>query len=139
MDAVATSDKKKLLIVEDEAPLVTAMKDQFEREGYAVINAGNGEDGLELATSHHPDVIILDILMPKSSGLDMLHRLRQQGEYGKKVKVIILTNLDASDAILKDVVETLPTFYLIKADTTIQGLSDKVNEVVAAQPMLTTV
>jgi DNA-binding response OmpR family regulator len=139
MDTTAAKVKIKMLIVEDEVPLATAMKDQFEREGYQVVTAGNGEDGLEMATSDHPDVIILDILMPKSSGLDMLHRLREQDEYGKNVKVVILTNLDTSDAILKDVVETLPTFYLIKADTTMQGLSDKVKEALATQVNATTV
>lgn len=136
MDTVVTANKKTLLIVEDEASLVSAMKDQFEREGFKVITAVDGGEGLKTAMSVRPDLIILDILMPKVGGLEMLRTLRTQGEFGKNVKVIILTNLDTSDAILKEVTETLPTFYLIKADTTMEGLLSKVREVLDAQPML---
>lgn len=124
-----TQNTKNLLVVEDEVSLAAAMKEALEQAGYHVDTAVDGEEGLKLALSKQPALIILDILMPKVDGLQMLHSLRSSGDYGKNVKVIILTNLDINDAILKDVVEMLPTFYLIKADITMEGIQSKVHEV----------
>jgi DNA-binding response OmpR family regulator len=130
-------NKKNLLIIEDETALAQAMKEALEQSGYSVDTAADGEEGLKLALSKQPELIILDILMPKVDGLHMLRNLRSSGEYGKNVKVVILTNLDINDAILKDVVEMLPTFYLIKADITMEGIQSKVNEVLSGEATAT--
>jgi len=67
--------KPKILIVEDEAPLRQAMVDKFNREGFWVFSAKDGEEGLNLAVQEHPNIILLDIIMPRVDGLSMLQTL----------------------------------------------------------------
>lgn len=124
----------KILIVEDEISLLDAMKDKFGQEGFVIVTARNGQEGLQKALQELPSLIILDLLMPGMGGMDMLRSLRNEGEYGKNVKVVILTNLDANDKIIKEVVETQPTYYLVKADMTIDGVLNKIKEVFADEP-----
>ena len=85
----------KILIVEDDQSLLQALTLRLERENFKIISARDGEDGLEQAKNLHPDLILLDIIMPRMDGITMLKKLRTD-EWGKKVSVIILTNL--SDA-----------------------------------------
>jgi two-component system alkaline phosphatase synthesis response regulator PhoP len=69
----------KLLIIEDEAELAAGLKDNFEFEGYTVTLAHDGEEGLRRAFSEDPDLILLDVMMPKVSGLDVCRTLRNRG------------------------------------------------------------
>jgi DNA-binding response OmpR family regulator len=78
----------KILIVEDEAKMATGLKDNFEYEGYQVIIASNGEEGLERALADSPDLILLDVMMPKKSGLDVCKELKVKRP---SVPIIILT------------------------------------------------
>ncbi len=78
----------RLLVVEDEPKVASFLKRGLEAENYAVDVAYDGEDGLYLATSHDYDLILLDILLPKLSGLDVLAKLRERGI---GVPVIMLT------------------------------------------------
>ena len=84
-------NNKIILIVEDEPPIIMVMKDSLIRDGFHVITAKNGVDGLSLAREKHPDLILLDILMPKMDGLSMLTELRKDS-WGKNANVVILTN-----------------------------------------------
>lgn len=127
MEAATLSPR--ILIIEDEPTLLMAMKDALTNSGFTVTVAQNGEEGLKAALDQKPDLIILDILMPIMDGMTLLKKLRQHEEYGKDAKVIILTNLDADDKLVSDVVETQPTYYLIKSDVNIDGISEKVKEV----------
>jgi len=91
------SNKKKILIVEDEEPLKLTLKKKFKNEGFSVLEATNGEDGLKLTQEKKPDLILLDIVMPVMDGMTMLKKLRKQ-DFGKEMPVILLTNLaDTSD------------------------------------------
>ncbi|MBZ5637157.1 MAG: response regulator transcription factor [Acidobacteriia bacterium] len=78
----------KILIVEDDAPLGTALRDGFEYEGYAVAVARDGAAGLKLASEGAPDVVLLDVMLPKLSGVDVCTRLRAAGN---TVPIIMLT------------------------------------------------
>ena len=69
----------KILIIEDEPDMVLGLKDNFEFEGYEVLTASDGVAGLERARSHKPDVVILDIMLPKLSGLEVCKTLRSEG------------------------------------------------------------
>lgn len=81
-----------ILLIEDD-PLLTKMyKAKFTTEGFNVLVAIDGEEGLKMALESNPDLILLDIMMPKLSGLDLLSKLREDSR-GKDVPVIILTNL----------------------------------------------
>lgn len=78
----------KVLIIEDERDLVTGLKDNFEFEGYQVSAAFDGEAGLESALKERPDLILLDVMLPRMNGLDVCRRLRRQGV---EAPIIMLT------------------------------------------------
>lgn len=92
-----TANKKlKILIVEDEPALIGVLSDKLSKEGFNILKAIDGEIGLKLALEEKPDLILLDIIMPKMDGITMLKKLREQ-EIGKNMPVIILTNLSDSE------------------------------------------
>jgi len=80
--------KTRILIVEDEPAMVEGLRDNFEYEGYDVISAADGAEGLERALKDQPDLVVLDVMMPKMSGLDVCKQLK-----GKKpsIPIIMLT------------------------------------------------
>ena len=81
-------EKKTVLIVEDEKGIVDILRFNLEKEGYAVLTAYDGETGLALAQEKNPDIILLDVMLPKMNGFDVCRILR---ENGSSVPVIILT------------------------------------------------
>lgn len=112
--------RKTILIVEDEAPLCSALRDKLSREGFSTLEARNGEDGLVIALRDHPDLILLDILMPKMDGGTMLRRMREESEWGMVVPVIVLTNLtNVKEKHLSDINEGSPTQCIRKTDVSI--------------------
>ena len=81
------SKKPRILIVDDEQLYRHLVKVNLESEGYEVISAANGEECLDLVSNKHPDMVILDVMMPKLNGFETLDRIRQFSE----VPVIMLT------------------------------------------------
>src|SRR4029079_2006132 len=71
-----TDRKTRILIVEDEPAMVQGLRDNFEYEGYEVISAADGADGLSRAIADQPDLVVLDVMMPKMSGLDVCKQLK---------------------------------------------------------------
>ena len=86
------SEKKKILIVEDEADEVAYLRALFEDSGFAVTTAVNGQDGFEKARSERPDLITLDISMPEESGVRMFRDL-QNDPATSAIPVIIITGI----------------------------------------------
>ena len=124
----SASGGKKILIVEDEQDLCEALIDKLGREGFLPRGAKDGEEGLELALKEHPDLILLDIVMPKMDGMTMFKKLRED-KWGKNVPVILLTNLSATDEkLIKAMVENEPAYYLVKSDWKINDVVEKVKE-----------
>jgi len=80
--------KSKILIVEDEPAMVAGLRDNFEYEGYDVISAGDGVSGLERALNDSPDLVVLDVMMPRMSGLDVCKQLKAKRP---SVPIIMLT------------------------------------------------
>jgi len=117
---------KKILIVEDETPLRGALVSKFTRENFTVLEAKDGMEGLEVAKKDHPDLILLDIIMPKIDGLSMLHILRED-EWGKSVPVILLTNLSDAEKVSQATKEGVYD-YLVKSDWHIDDVVKKVRE-----------
>ncbi len=78
----------KILIVEDEPNMVAGLRDNFEYEGYQVITAADGVAGLERALADSPDLVVLDVMMPRMSGLDVCKRLKARRP---SIPVIMLT------------------------------------------------
>jgi CheY-like chemotaxis protein len=120
---------KTILVVEDDLSLLTALIDKFTREGFTTQQAANGVSGYALALKQHPDIILLDILMPEMDGITFLQKLRQENEWGKSVPVIFLTNVSPNtDHIIARIAEDEPAYYLVKSDFLLADVVDKVNE-----------
>ena len=113
-----------ILIIEDEEPLLYALLDKFSTEGFTVISAKNGSEGLKLALQKHPDLILLDILMPEMDGMETLNELRKD-EWGKDVPVIMLTNLNDSYNVSQGM-ELKVNHYWVKSDWNINDLASEV-------------
>ncbi|MBI4091082.1 MAG: response regulator [Candidatus Komeilibacteria bacterium] len=118
--------KIKILIVEDEEMLSTMYKVKFENEGYDVYAATNGAEGIELAAQNVPDLILLDIIMPKVDGFAVLKKLKENPKT-KDVPVILLTNLGQDEDISRGK-ELGATGYLIKANNTPSEVVAKVKQ-----------
>lgn len=87
MDA-KTENQKTVLIVEDEKNIVDILRFNLQREGYRTLEAYDGADGLEKARTENPDILLLDVMLPKMIGFDVCRALREEGN---NVPVIILT------------------------------------------------
>ena len=120
---------KKILIIEDELAYVRLLRNKLEPH-YKVLDAGDGKTGLETALREKPDLTLLDIRMPVMDGMTMLRELRKDKKYGAEAKVIILTNLEASDQIVSQVTTDLPTYYFVKSDLTLDELLAKVQKLI---------
>lgn len=118
------SKPHKIAIIEDDAALVELYRFKFELEGWKVQAAGDGNQGLALIAEFHPDLVMLDLLMPNMDGIDMIERLRKQ-RGGQAVKVIVLTNIFDSLTYAR-VNKSNPVDYIIKADATPQEIFDRV-------------
>src|ERR1035437_2066440 len=109
-------NKKTILAVEDEKSLINAIIDTLHLKNFLTLSAKNGKEGVELALAKHPDLILLDLLMPEMDGMTAFKKIREDA-WGSNVPVIILTNLNANnETFVEDVFKTNPAFFLIKAD-----------------------
>lgn len=118
-----------ILIVEDEVSLRTILCDKFMREGFSVLNAKDGEIGLTVALEEKPDLILLDLVMPKMDGMTMLKKLRQVNDWSKAVPVMLLTNLGSDDeSRMREIAEDAALSYLVKSNWSINDLTEKVKE-----------
>lgn len=82
---------KKILLIEDEEIITNLLKKKLKREGYEVSIATNGEEGLEKMKSEKPDLILLDIVMPKKGGFEVMEEMNKDEEL-KKIPVIVISN-----------------------------------------------
>jgi DNA-binding response OmpR family regulator len=119
---------KKVLIVEDEPSMSDALAERFETEGCRILRARDGEAALALANQETPDLILLDLLMPKKNGIEVLEAVRKGSEWGKTVPIIILTNLSADEAITRSVANNEPSYYLVKTDWKLYEVVQKAME-----------
>ena len=119
---------KKMLIIEDEDPLAQIVQDEFLGAGFSVSRGRDGEEGLRMALEGHPDIILLDIIIPKFDGFEVLKRLRDDS-WGKSVKVILLTNLGLDEKMTKAITMYKPSAYIVKTDMQLEELIQKTKEV----------
>jgi DNA-binding response OmpR family regulator len=121
--------KKIILIVDDDPAILKMLADKLILEGFDILQATDGEEGFKMACNNNPDLILLDIIMPKMDGLTMMKKLRQTNEWGKNVPIILLTNLSPDDdKINKSVTEDTPAFYLLKPNWGIDDVIKKIRE-----------
>ena len=104
---------KKILIVEDSNDFLWILKQGFVGEGFSVIFAQDGEEALKMAEEEKPDLILLDILLPKMDGITVAKKLKEKG---LNPKIIFLTNLKDTEHMGKAVETMNDTDYIIKSD-----------------------
>jgi len=116
----------KILIIEDEPILRKRLVEEFNRVGFVVSEAKDGEEGLTLALKEHPKVILLDIILPKMHGLNVLKKIRED-EWGKTASIIFLTNLSDGELVAK-AMESEVYDFLIKKDWSLQDIVNQVRK-----------
>ena len=119
--------KKKILVVDDEESARKPLVEELKFQNFVVHEAVNGEEGLKLAMREKPDLILLDIAMPKMTGLDVIRELRKDS-WGRHVPVIFITQLPADDLVMKQIILSEPSYYLMKNDWKIEDVMEKVND-----------
>ena len=118
---------KKILFIEDESALQKTFGEILKQEGYEMISALDGETGLRLAKSEKPDLILLDLILPKMHGFEVLKKLKEDKET-KDIPVIVLTNLEKIEDVDK-ALELGATTYLIKAQYSLEEVVEKIKKV----------
>ena len=122
---------KKVLIVDDDLLILNMLKDTFSQAGFEISTAENGEEGLKTAETFKPNIILLDIVMPKMDGITMLKYLRQT-QWGQEIPVIILTSLKDSGNI-STAMEYKVFQYVVKPDFKPQTILESTKEILSGQ------
>src|SRR3989338_4338560 len=108
------SKKPTILIIEDDAVLLAALTEKLQFSGYRVSAAGDGAIGLDLIRTEKPDLILLDILLPKKNGFEILADIKDDGEISK-IPVIVISN-SGQPVEIKKLLELGVKDYLVKAE-----------------------
>ncbi len=118
--------QKTILIVEDFEDLAESLEDLLKLKNYRTLKALNGTDGLKLAFSEHPDLILLDIRLPDIDGQKILEKIRED-DWGKNARILILT---ASDIIEKNLLDLkiTPTDIIYKSHCSIEDITTKIHQ-----------
>lgn len=115
---------KQVLIVEDDLSIRDVLAQKITDCGYEVILSGDGQEGLDLALDKDPDLILLDLQLPKLNGKELLKKVRND-EKSKRIPVIILTN-DGSSMSIEDTLNKGTPAYFIKSDTSLAEIVEAI-------------
>ncbi len=117
---------KKVLIVEDDPAMLGILADTLTHDGFEVLQARDGQEGLDLALRELPDLILLDLLLPKLAGLDVLNLLRADKQ-GAQIPVMILSNLNENEAAHESL-RLGPASYIIKSNSSLEYIVSEVKK-----------
>src|SRR3989338_7408168 len=117
---------KKILFIEDEAVIHKTLSDVLEKDNFQVLSALDGEIGLRLAKEKNPDLILLDLVLPKMDGFEVLKNLKADPAT-KAIPVIVLTNLEQMEDIQK-AIDLGARTYLVKSNYDLQEVVDMVKK-----------
>ena len=123
-------ETRRILVAEDDRFLRKAAEMALKRQGYTVLTAADGEEALRAARSVLPDLILLDLIMPKLNGFDVLQALKKDAPTAH-IPVIILSNL-GQDRDVQQAMDAGATAYFIKTDLSLQALVQRVEETLTA-------
>jgi CheY-like chemotaxis protein len=118
------SAAKRVLLAEDDRFLRRACEQSLRQRGYTVISAPDGEAALQLARRERPDLILLDMLMPRMTGLDVLRALKA-GAQTREIPVLVLSN-SSREQDVQEVTRLGVVAYLVKANLSLQELGERV-------------
>lgn len=120
-------DKIKILLVDDDLTFLITYQKILERNGFTVMPARDGEKALNLALAEKPDIVILDVDIPKKDGLEVMKELRAS-EWGKNVPIIILTGKEPDGARLEQINRWNPAYYFVKGDQSTDNFISKIQD-----------
>jgi len=124
---MSEQEKKKILIIEDDQSLQSALVEIIQQEGFETESAFDGEEGLAKARSFGPDLILLDIILPKKDGFEVLLEIKKD-EATKNIPVLVLTNLEEVNNIQK-ALDLGANSYLVKSDFSLKEVVEKVKAI----------
>lgn len=114
---------KKVLIVEDDRDFLWMLRQSFQGQPFLVAYAQDGEEGLAMAKKEKPDLMLVDIMMPKMNGIDMAKKIKEEGI---ATQIIFLTNLHDPEHIGKAMEAIGGVDYMIKSDIKLNAVVDRV-------------
>jgi DNA-binding response OmpR family regulator len=117
--------KKRILIIEDDRALQSALTEILVQENFEAISALDGEEGFQKAVTENPDLILLDIILPKKDGYEVLSELKKSTQ--KNTPVLIMTNLEELDDVQKALDLGASTF-MVKSDFSLKDIVQKIKE-----------
>lgn len=123
-----SQNTKKILIIEDNESYQTILGEKLSIEKYEVITAQDGQEGIQKITDNQPDIALIDLLLPKMNGIEVIEKIRQTN-VGKTLPIIILTNINPDDEILEKITENKPAYYLTKPEVTLDDIVEKIKNV----------
>ena len=123
-----SQDTKKILIIEDNESYLTIISQKLSIEKYEVITAQDGQEGIQKVTDNQPDIVLIDLLLPKMNGIEVIEKIRENNA-GRTLPLIILTNINPDDEILQKITENKPAYYLIKPEVTLDDIAEKIKNV----------
>ncbi len=106
---------KKILLVEDDVFLREMYVHTFEKENFTIVQANDGEEGITKAQQEDFDLILLDIMMPKKSGIEVLQSLRKPATTTVKTPIILLTNL-GQESVIREAYKMGANGFILKSD-----------------------
>ncbi len=121
---------KKILIIDDDKIFSKVLRDSLTSKnggGYEVINAHDGEDGFEKAKKEHPNLIILDLMMPNIGGIDFLKKMKSENEF-PDTPILISSQISDIDKISEGM-ELGIKGYILKANYSLDGIVEKINDI----------
>ncbi|MDO9181375.1 MAG: response regulator [Bacteriovorax sp.] len=122
-------NEKKVLIIEDEPSLLRALKDKLERNGLSVFYAVNGDEGLRMVKKEKPNLVLLDLILPKMTGETVLKRMKEDKNL-QNIPVVVLS-AKADEATVVNCLNNLgASDYMVKSDFTLEQVLDKINKYV---------
>ena len=122
---------RRVLLAEDDRFLRKAAETALKRHGFTVVPAGDGEEALRLARAEPPDLVLLDLIMPKMQGFEVLRALKADPGTAP-IPVVILSNL-GQDGDVKQAMEAGAAGYFVKANLSLQDLVKRVGELIAGK------
>lgn len=121
--------QQKVLIIEDELSILNGISDKFTHESFIVFKATNGQEGLDIALKNHPDVILVDNLMPNTDGFYFLENIRKD-EWGKNALIIMWSNSHDSTTIAR--AKKIGVYdFMIKSEWEYRDIVNKVRGILA--------
>jgi DNA-binding response OmpR family regulator len=118
--------QKKVLIIEDDVNVMKVLMTRLSDEGFSVLAATTGEEGLKMALSEHPNIILIDIILPKMNGIEVVEQLRNDA-WGKEARIIAVSNLTDQTSMRK--MEKMNVIkYIVKTDLSVEKLIEVVKK-----------